>query len=108
MSKLFRNVTCFNSLEMSHSFFSCFRHKPVVEAVGTVENSSRLFLRRVFQAPVGKWGNMQFVFPLFHRRGSFHSFPPLSDGHLSRNHFVASCFLSAPRSSWALVGPRQG
>ena len=37
------NVTCFNSLEMSHSFFSFFRHKPVVEAVGTVENSSRLF-----------------------------------------------------------------
>lgn len=48
--------------------------KAVVVAVGTVGNSERS-LRRVFQALVGKWENMQLVFPLFHKRGSFHSFP---------------------------------
>ena len=73
-SKLFRNVTCFNSLEMSHVFLLVLEIEVVVEAVETVGNSERS-LRRVFQAIVEKWENMQFVFPLFHRRGSFHSFP---------------------------------
>src|SRR5437867_13415362 len=75
LSKLFRNVTCFNSLEMSHSFFSFLRQKPSSRSCGNCEKLGAAFLRRVFQTLVGKWENMQFVFPLFHMRGSFHSFP---------------------------------
>src|SRR6267142_869981 len=94
--------TCQSSLEMSPSFFSFLGNKTSGRSCGNCGKLGAAFLRRVFQAPVGKWENMQFVFPLFHRRGSFHSFPRLATVSLSQNHLVASCFISGPLLRFAL------
>jgi len=113
---------------MSHVFLLVLEIEVVVEAVETVGNSERS-LRRVFQAIVEKWENMQFVFPLFHNRGSFHSFHPstgvarcwptrpLAIGYcgFGLSHFAASCFvpgrlrllvrrLYEPRHGWSGAG----
>ena len=92
LSKLFRNVTCFNSLEMSHSFFSSYSTKTSSRSCGNCGKLDAAFLRRVFQALVGKWETCSSFFHFSICAAVSIAFP-VNHPQVLQDQFVASCFL---------------